>query len=286
MTITLESANRNFAAEVRGVNLTQHLDEETVQLLIDAIDRYAVLVFRDQPLTDEQHLAFAQRLGKPETAATRFRLDRRERLDLPQFADISNLDENDEVFDADDWRRMRAIGNRLWHTDSSFRLPSGRYSMLSAKVVPGEGGETEYADMRAAYDALPDPTKARIDGLEAEHSIMYSRSQIGFSNFSPEEYKHLPPVPQPLVRLHPGSNRKSLYIASHASHIVGMRIPEGRLLLRDLIEFATQPHFVYRHRWRPGDLVIWDNRCTMHRARPFDETLRRDLRRVTTADVA
>ncbi len=181
---------------------------------------------------------------------------------------------------------MYALGNRLWHTDSSFQDPIARYSMLSAKEVPNAGGETEYADMRAAYDALPERVKTEIAELRAFHSIIYSRSTIGFTEFSDAERAKFPGAEHPLVRTHPGSGRTSVYVASHASHVAGWPVPEGRILLRELMALATLPQFVYRHAWRVGDFVIWDNRCTMHRGLPFDETTqRRDLRRVTTLDV-
>jgi alpha-ketoglutarate-dependent 2,4-dichlorophenoxyacetate dioxygenase len=204
----------------------------------------------------------------------------------PEISDISNLDENARLRSADDPRRFDQLGNRLWHTDGSFRRIPAALSMLYAHCVPTNGGETEFADLRAAWEALPDKTKAELEGLIAMHDIAYSRSQIGFTELLFGEREVLPPVPQHLVRIHPGSRRKTLYLASHASHVVGLPIPEGRLLLRDLIEFATQPQFVYRHVWREGDLVIWDNRCTMHRGRPFDERETRDPRRVTTRDLA
>ena len=204
----------------------------------------------------------------------------------PEISDISNLDENNRLRAADDPRRFDQLGNRLWHTDGSFRRVPAALSMLYAHRVPANGGETEFADLRAAWDALPEKTKEQIDGLVALHDIAYSRAQIGFTDLLFGEREVLPAVPQRVVRVHPGSKRKTLYLAAHASHIVGMPVPEGRLLLRDLIEFATERRFVYRHVWRQGDLVIWDNRCTMHRGRPFDESETRDLRRVTTRDVA
>ena len=182
--------------------------------------------------------------------------------------------------------RLDWLANRLWHTDASFRAVPGALSLLYAHVVPDEGGDTEFADMRAAYDALPLKTKDQIEVLVAEHSIWHSRGQLAVTKYTEEELKSLPPVPQRVVRRHPGSHRKTLYVASHASHIIGMPLADGRLLLMDLIEHATQRQFVHSHTWKQGDLVIWDNRCTMHRARPFDTTKVRDLRRVTTRDVA
>jgi len=202
------------------------------------------------------------------------------------LTDISNVDETGEVLPVGDRRRMYGLGNRLWHTDASFVDPPGRYSMLSARVLPSVPADTEYADMRAAYDALDAASKARLEGLRVHHSIAHSRQTLGFE-FSPEERERLTGAIHPLVRTIPRSGRRSLYVASHASRIIDWPVPEGRLLLRDLMEHATQPEFVYRHAWRVGDLVIWDNRATMHRGRPFDDTKhRRELRRVTTLDIA
>jgi alpha-ketoglutarate-dependent 2,4-dichlorophenoxyacetate dioxygenase len=243
---------------------------------------------RDQPFADAEQVEFARRLGGGAivTKVGRSVIDHAARLTEPGMTDISNLDEKQEIMDRADRRRMYSLGNRLWHTDSSFQDPIARYSMLSAKEVPSKGGETEYADMRAAYDALPDELKEQIEDLRAFHSIIYSRSTIGFTEFSDAERAQFPGAEHPLVRVHPGSGRKSVYIASHASHVVGWPVPDGRLLLRELMALATLPQFVYRHQWRVGDFVIWDNRCTMHRGLPFDETKeRRDLRRVTTVDV-
>jgi alpha-ketoglutarate-dependent 2,4-dichlorophenoxyacetate dioxygenase len=201
------------------------------------------------------------------------------------LGDISNLDENGEIMKSDNRRRMYSLGNRLWHTDASFQDPAGRYSMLSAKIVPPVAADTEYADMRAAYDALPAEMKAQCEGLRVHHSIAHSRQTLGFE-FSESEQEALKGAIHPLIRVLPRSNRRSLYVASHASRIIDWPLPEGRLLLRDLIEHATQPKFVYRHEWRVGDLVIWDNRATMHRGKPFDDTkYRRELRRVTTLDI-
>jgi alpha-ketoglutarate-dependent 2,4-dichlorophenoxyacetate dioxygenase len=273
-----------FCAEISGIDIGRPLNVVVVRAISDAIDRYAVLVLPDQDLDDERQLAFAGNVGEIE-APRSARPGTKRRL-RPEISDISNLDENHRLRMADDPRRFDQLGNRLWHTDGSFRRIPAALSMLYAHQVTTSGGETEFADLRTAWDALPDKTKTEIEGLVAIHDIAYSRSQIGFTELLFGERDVLPPVPQRLVRVHPGSRRKTLYLAAHASHIVGRPIPEGRLLLRDLIEFATQREFVYRHVWRKGDLVIWDNRCTMHRGRPFDETETRDLRRATTRDAA
>ena len=279
------SADPQFVAELGEIDLRDPLDEATVSGIVSALDAHAIVIFRGQSLTDEQQLAFAMRLGVPQTAFRKAREDRKERLDLPEIVDISNLDAESNIIGGEHVLRMRTIVNRMWHTDASFQRPRGKYSMLSARAVPPSGSETQYADMRAAYDALPAKMKSTIADLSAEHSIVYSQSVMGFTEFTQSERDKYPPAEQPLVWRLPGSNRQTLYLASHASHIAGMPVPEGRILLRDLMEFATQPQFVYRHHWQGGDVVIWDNRCTMHRARQFEETEVRDMRRITTLDV-
>jgi alpha-ketoglutarate-dependent 2,4-dichlorophenoxyacetate dioxygenase len=287
MTVRVEQVHPLFVAEARGVDVSRPLDAATAAALQDAIDRYAVLVIRGQMLVDDQQIRFAQHFGEPERYVLSYRKNIKLRLEKPEMVDVSNLDAaTAKPLQGDARHRMVNLGNRLWHTDSSFRLPCGGLSMLYAHAVPPAGGETEFADLRAAYEALPAATKERIDGLEAEHSLMHSRALLGFTDFAPEEHAALPPVRQPLVRVHPRTGRKALYLAAHASRIIDMPVAEGRLLLMELTEHATQRQFVYRHVWRVGDLVIWDNRCTMHRGMPFDEGFARDLRRVTTKDGA
>jgi alpha-ketoglutarate-dependent 2,4-dichlorophenoxyacetate dioxygenase len=289
MPIELRNLHPLFVAEASGVDLGQPIDAATIRAIWDAIDRYAVLVFQDQRLTDAQLRDFAARFGELEIGRSAARGGRR-RLAIPQIGDISNLDEDNQVRASDDRRRLDSLGNRLWHTDASYMPVPVVLGMLHAVTVPPAsalgGGETEFADMRAAYDALPDATKAAIDGLIVQHDVFWSRGQIGFTEFPAGERENYPPSPQRLVRLHPGSKRKTLYLSAHASHVIGWPIADGRLLLLDLNAHATQPAFVYRHEWRVGDLVIWDNRCTMHRGRAHDESQPRDLRRATTLDVA
>ena len=286
MSIEVTQLHPLFVGEVRGVDLRQPLGEAAVAELTAAIDRDAVLVFRGERLTEDQQLAFSTRFGSIAGQNGVLQTGVKRRVS-DQLVDISNLDENNRVLGAMDRRRMFALGNQLWHTDSSFKRVPAKYSLLHAHAVTPEGGETQLADMRAAYDALPAKMKARLDGLLAEHSIFHSRSKLGFTEFSAEERAALPPVQHPVVRVHPGSKRRSLYLASHASHIVGWPVPDGRMLIAELIEHATQPRFVYTHVWAPGDLVMWDNRCTMHRGRPYDEAAyRRDLRRATIDDPA
>jgi len=287
MSITVKPAQPQFFAEISGIDLAQPLQIGDRDAIAAAIDRYAVVVFHDQKLSDDQQIEFAGHFGPIHSSAQRARhRGIKHRLARDEIADISNLDGDSKVLDVDNRRRLDWLANRLWHTDASFRAVPGALSMLYAHIVPPEGGDTEFADLRAAYDALPDATKKQLEGLVAEHSIWHSRGQLGVTKYTPEEIASLPPVPQRLVRTHPGSKRKTLYVAAHASHIIGMPIADGRLLLLDLIEHATQRKFVHAHTWKQGDLVIWDNRCTMHRARPFDTTQVRDLRRVTTRDVA
>jgi alpha-ketoglutarate-dependent 2,4-dichlorophenoxyacetate dioxygenase len=285
MALTFRKIHPCFAAEVGPVDLRTVHDAETLAAIRAGMDEYAVLVFRDQPFTDEEQLAFARRLDGELHTKTGARVLVKSRLGNEAVADISNLDEDGGIMQSGDRRRMYSLGNRLWHTDASFQDPPGRYSMLSAKVVPAVGADTEFADTRAAYDALDADAKARLAGLRVHHSIAHSRQTLGFE-FSADEAEALKGAVHPLVRTLPRSQRKSLYVAAHASRIVEWPVPEGRLLLHDLIEHATQREFVYRHRWQVGDLVIWDNRATMHRATPFDDaTYRRELRRVTTLDL-
>jgi len=277
----------DFAAEISGIDLAQPLKPADRAAIEDAINRYAVVVFHDQKLTDARQIDFAGHFGPIHSSAQRARHQSiKHRLERTEIADISNLDGDGKVLEVDAKRRLDWLANRLWHTDASFRAVPGALSMLYAHIVPAEGGDTEFADLRAAYDALDGATRKKLEGLVAMHSIWHSRSQLDVTRYTPEELASLPPVPQRVVRTHPGSHRKTLYLAAHASHIEGMPVPDGRLLLMDLMEHAVQPKFVHAHRWRQGDLVIWDNRCTMHRARPFDTTQVRDLRRVTTRDVA
>jgi alpha-ketoglutarate-dependent 2,4-dichlorophenoxyacetate dioxygenase len=270
-----------FAAEVEGIDLRKPLSPDDVAAIHAGMDRYAVLVFHDQPLDDEQQLAFTRSLGEIEHAiGTSLRAPDEYRLPTT-FADVSNLDKNNKPYTRDDRRRLFAIGNRLWHSDSSFKVVPAKYSLLHARSIPSKGGNTEFAYMVAAYDALDDETKAEIEELICEHSQIFSRQQLGFFDFTDEERERFKPVRQRLVRTHPATGRKSLYLASHAGSIVGWPVPEARAFLRDLTEHATQRQFVYAHKWRVGDLVMWDNRQTMHRARPFPAHEPRDMRRTT-----
>jgi alpha-ketoglutarate-dependent 2,4-dichlorophenoxyacetate dioxygenase len=287
MALQITPLHPHIGAAVSGLDVSRPIDDLTVAAVWQAIDRHAVLVFHDQQITDEQLRSFATRFGELEIGRSAARGGRR-RLQFPEIGDISNLDEDNQLRARDDRRRLDSLGNRLWHTDASYMPAPVVLGMLFAVAVPPASpfgaGETEFADMRAAYDALTDEQKALVDPLIAEHDVFWSRAQIGFTEFPTGEREQYPPSRQRLVRRHPGSGRKCLYLSAHASHIVGWPVPEGRLLLRDLSDFATQPQFVYSHKWRVGDLVIWDNRDTMHRGRAHDENQPRDLRRATTLD--
>ena len=285
MALSFHPLNPHFAAEVSPVDLRRVHDAETLLDIRAGMDEYALLVFRDQQFTDEEHLAFARRLDGELHTKTGISAFKKSRFGNEALADVSNLTETGDIQSADDRRRMYGLGNRLWHTDASFQDPPGRYSMLFARLVPPVSADTEYADMRAAYDSLSDETKAQLEGLRAHHSIAHSREILGFT-FSEKERDILKGAVQPLIRTLPRTGRKALYIAAHVSKILDWPLPEGRLLLLDLIEHATKPEYVYRHVWHVGDLVIYDNRATMHRARPYPDTQhRRELRRVTTLDV-
>jgi alpha-ketoglutarate-dependent 2,4-dichlorophenoxyacetate dioxygenase len=288
MTLAVRQLHPLFVAEASGVDLSAPIDAAMVDAIWRAIDDYAVLVFRDQRLDDTQLLDFAARFGPLEIGRAAATATRR-RLKHPEIGDISNLDEDGKLRGAYDRRRLDMLGNRLWHTDASYMPVPVVLGILHAVAVPPASafgrGETEFADQRAAYDALSGAMKQAIEPLIAEHDIFWSRGQIGFTDFGPGEREKYPPSRQRLVRRHPGSGRKTLYLSAHASHIVGWPVADGRILLYDLNLHATRPEFVYSHQWRVGDLVIWDNRDTMHRGRPHDETQPRDLRRATTLDI-
>jgi alpha-ketoglutarate-dependent 2,4-dichlorophenoxyacetate dioxygenase len=285
VTLSFRPLHPSFVAEVSPVDLRTVHDQPTLDAIRAGMDQYAILVFRDQPFTDEEQVAFAQRLDGDLHTRTGSAALGKNRLGDEAVADISNLADDGSIMTRDDRRRAYVLGNRLWHTDASFVDPAGRYSMLSAKVIPSVPADTEYADMRTAYDTLPGEMQEKLEGLRVHHSVTHSRWQLGFE-FSEAEHARLPGAIHPLVRTLPRSGRRSLYLAAHASRIIDWPVPEGRLLLHDLMEHATQRERVYRHRWRVGDLVIWDNRATMHRACPFDDqSHRRELRRVTTLDV-
>ncbi|HUN74622.1 MAG TPA: TauD/TfdA family dioxygenase [Steroidobacteraceae bacterium] len=278
---TVKPLHPLFAAEISGIDFSRPIDSLTLSEVVAAMDRHAVCVCRATGLDDERHIAFSRLLGELELAPRLFG-SHILRFKHPELFDAGNLDASGNIL-IDERRRVYNRGNALWHTDSSFNSHRSSYSLLLAHETPPVGGDTQFADMRAAYDALPQATKSRIDGLVAEHWLWHSRQLAGYPEPTEAERRAKPPAQHPLVQVHPGSGRKTLYLASHASHIVGWPIEEGRQLLRELIEFATQPQFCYTLEWSgPGDLVIWDNRCTMHRATRFEDTkYRRDMRRTT-----
>ena len=286
MTFSFTSLHPLFVAQASGPDLRDGLSQAQVQALREGMDRYAVLVFRQQPMSDEQQLEFAQHFDGALHAKTGISALAANRFGNEALTDIATVDRDGKQLAADDRKRQYGLANRLWHTDASFVEPAGRHSMLSARVVPEVSADTEFADMRAAYDELDSTMQKRIADLRCHHSIAYSRQVLGFE-FSEEEAQQLIGAIQPLVKPNQRTGRRALYLASHASRIIDWPLPDGRLLLRELIEHATQPHFVYRHQWQTGDFLIYDNGSTMHRACSFDDlSHRRELRRVTTLESA
>jgi alpha-ketoglutarate-dependent 2,4-dichlorophenoxyacetate dioxygenase len=284
MPITLSPMTPGFACEVGDIDLARPLPAETLAEVRRASAEFAVLIFPSQDLTVEQHLAFASHFGPLERSVATVMPGEVLRV-RPEIADIANLTADGKVWGAEHRLRMFQLGNRLWHTDSSFKQPTGRISMLYARSVAPIGGHTEFADLRAAWDALDEATRARIDGLLAEHSLMFSRKKLGFTDWSEQERVAFAPVARPLVRMIPESGRRSLYLASHIGRVRGLPDDEAEALVERLVAHATERRFTYLHRWRVGDLVMWDNRCTLHRGTPFDDTRwPRDMQRATTSD--
>jgi alpha-ketoglutarate-dependent 2,4-dichlorophenoxyacetate dioxygenase len=283
MTISIERVGPTLAGRVTNIDLTQPLDAATVAAIEAGMDEHAVLIFPGQNITDDQQMAFSENFGPLENTAGGNVTKKHELRLNPRMADVSNLDKDGKPLARDDRRRMFNLGNQLWHSDSSFRATPAKYSILSGRVVQTGSGNTEFADMRAAYDALDEKTKREVEDLVCEHSLIYSRGALGFEGLTDEERAMFTPVRQRLVRTHPVTGRKSLYLSSHAGTILGWPVPEARAFLRDLNEHAVQPGFVYVHRWQQFDLVMWDNRQTMHRVRRFDAAQIRDMRRTTVA---
>jgi alpha-ketoglutarate-dependent 2,4-dichlorophenoxyacetate dioxygenase len=285
MPLTIYPITPSFAAEIGDVDLSQPLDAETVATIKQAFWDYGVLIFPAQELNEEQHINFARYIGLIEPAIGAYRPDVKLRL-RAEIADVSNLNSRNEIWGEKSKVRALQLGNRLWHTDSSFKYLPARASLLYARSIPPFGGHTEFADMRAAYDALPNETKRSLDGLIAEHALAYSRRRTGFT-LGEADQKELPPVPQMMVRTIPENGRRSLYIASHIGRIFGMPDAEAMALVDQLVAHATQRQFLYTHRWRVHDLVMWDDRCTMHRGTEFDDLhWRRDMHRATVSDIA
>jgi len=283
MPVSIRQINTTFVGEVSGVDISKPLSKDDVAALQAGIDTFGVLVFHDQTLTDEQQMAFTLNFGQLENArGGNITKDTDKRL-KDGMNDVSNLGKDGKPLPPDSRQQLFNIGNMLWHSDSSFRAIPAKYSLLSARIVNPKGGNTEFADMRAAYDDLDAETKAEIEPMICEHSLMYSRGSLGFLDYSDDEKKMFKPVRQRLVRTHPAHGRKSLYLSSHAGQILGMTTPAARILLRDLNEHATQPKYVYVHKWRVNDFVMWDNRQTLHRVRRYDDRQPRDMRRTTVA---
>jgi alpha-ketoglutarate-dependent 2,4-dichlorophenoxyacetate dioxygenase len=284
MSVAIRPLHATIGAECTGVDLRRKLAPDEIAAIERGMDRWAVLVFPGQDITDREQIDFSASFGRLETTfGGNVRKPGEHRLGK-EFADVSNLDNRGELLAANDRNRMFNLGNQLWHSDASFRATPAKYSMLSGRIIPEKGPNTEFADMRAAYDALDAATRAEVEDLVCHHSLMYSRGQLGFGEFTEEEKRKFAPVRQRLVRTHPVTGRKSLFLASHIGAIEGWPVPEALSFIRDLIEHATQRQFVYAHQWRQFDLVMWDNRQTMHRVRRFDDTkYKRDVRRTTVS---
>lgn len=281
--MVLKPITPSFAAEASGVELRKPLDATTVRALDEAMDKYAVLVFRNQPLTEAEQVALARHFG-PLDAGLRKATGAPTRFGYDELIDIGNVALDGEVAQTSDQKLIGQLANQLWHSDSSFQDLPVKYSMLSAVTVPAEGGQTEWCDLRAAWDELPAETKRLVEGRTARHFAFHSRILLGDDKYNETQLKRFPPVERPLVQVHPGSGRKVLFPSAHIDRVSGMSVPEGRLLVAELLEHTTQPKFVYRHTWRAGDYVMWDNRATLHRGRRYDLSLRRDLRRTTTLE--
>lgn len=282
MALSINQIHPVFAGEVSGVDLTKPLSRDEAAVIEEGMNRYGVLVFRDQNITDEQQIAFTKNFGDLEVKAKPGNIRKASESRLGAgIGDLSNLTKDGKIIEADDRQWFFKLGDRLWHSDSSYAVIPAKFSALSARAIPSWGGNTDFADMRAAYDALDNRTKAEVEDLICEHSLIYSRAAVGFTDLTPEEIASFKPVRQRLVRTHQATGRKSLFLSSHAGAIVGWTIPEARSYLRELTEHATQREFVYSHQWRQYDLVMWDNRATMHRAKRFDRNEVRDMRRTT-----
>ena len=283
MTLQLKPLHPLFAAEASGIDLTQAISPQDARDINAAMNKYAVLVWRGQPLTAQQQINFTKSFGPLDIGLKRV-FKRPERLEDERLIDISNVDAQGNVAGRDSPKNLSNFANQLWHSDSSFMKPRAAYSMLHALVTPSWGGNTEFADLRAAYDALPDRTKHEIENLSAEHFALHTRVLLGDDAYTDDQKKAIPPAVWPLADVHAGSGRKLMYVGVHARQIIGWPTAESRMYLSDLLEHATQRQFVYVHEWQVGDLVIWDNRSTLHRGRRYDIAERRELRRTTVND--
>lgn len=283
MSITLKPLHKHFAAQASGIDLNQPLSPKDVKEINDAMNEYAVLIWNNQPLTQAEQMRFAQSFGNLDIGLKRV-FKRPERFDYEEIIDISNVDAQGQVVKRDSPKNLSNFANMLWHSDSSFQNPRAAYSMLSAVIIPTWGGNTEFVDLRAAYDRLPEDIKEQIKNLKCEHFALHTRLLLGDDAYTDDQKKAIPPTTWPLVTTHPGSNRKVLFVGVHATHIIDWPIAEGRMYLKDLLEHATTPDMIYSHQWQVGDLVMWDNRSTLHRGRRYDLNQRRELRRTTIND--
>lgn len=285
MAPTIKPLHPHIGGEVSDIDLREPLSAEDLAILEAGMDKYAVLVFHGQNITDAQQTAFSRNFGELELPGSVSNITKEEDRRLgSEMADVSNISKGGKLFGRDDRARMFNLGNRLWHSDSSYKSVPAKYSLLSGRIVTEEGGETQFADMRAAYDKLDDKAKALIEGMVCEHSLLHSRGSLGFDDLTEEETRNFTPVRQSLSRTHPVSGRKSIYLSAHIGQILGLPRPEAMCLIRDLTEAATQREFVYSHKWQQYDLVIWDNRQTMHRVTAFNDVDEiRDMRRTTVA---
>lgn len=284
MPLDLYPYTTSFAAEARGLDLSKVQDFETLQEIVEGLDRYAVMIFRGQSLSQAEQVAFARQLGPADVKLDEIMRKIQTRMEYAEVSDISNVDMRGEVARKNDRQAMMNIGNRIWHSDSSYMEYPWRYSILYAVTAVSWGGETQWADLRAAYDALDARTKSLIQDMIGEHYALQSRMVLGYTDNSPAEIEMFPPTRWPLIRTHPASGRKVLFVTNAIREIIGLSLPEGRQLVQDLIEHATQAQFVHSHKWAPGDLVIWDNRAVLHRGRRFNMSERREMRRVATVD--
>jgi alpha-ketoglutarate-dependent 2,4-dichlorophenoxyacetate dioxygenase len=284
MKLTPLSTSKVFAAEVTDIDLSLPASAQQTQVIETAMDTYGVLVFRDQKLDQHQQIAFAKSLGPLDLGLRKIR-NGEHRFEYAELADISNVKFDGAIADRQHAKIVGNVANQLWHSDSSFQKPRAKYSMLYAVVTPNFGGDTEFADLRLAYDALPTWLKNQIKDLQAVHYALHSRMMLGDDQYTEEQKKGIPPATWPLVQIDPRTGRKILFVGIHACEIVGMTKAEGRMLIMDLLEHATQREFVHVHHWKVGDLVMWDNTATVHRGRWFDFSERRELRRATTEEI-
>jgi alpha-ketoglutarate-dependent 2,4-dichlorophenoxyacetate dioxygenase len=283
MPLHLKPLHPVFVAEASGIDLTRPVCDADARAINAGMNEYGVLVFRGQPLTPQQQVDFAKTFGPLDIGLKRV-FKRPERLEDERLIDISNVDAQGNVAKRDSPKNLSNFANQLWHSDSSFMDPRAAYSMLHCVVKPSWGGNTEFADLRAAYDTLDERTKAEIQHLKAEHFALHTRILLGDDAYTDDQKKQIPPAVWPLADTHPGSGRKVLFVGVHARQILGWPTAESRMYLQDLLEHATQRERVYVHEWQVGDLVIWDNRSTLHRGRRYDIAERRELRRTTIND--